>query len=93
MKTQKLHKDLQKKGFERYFEVKKSDLNKVLKYFGKKVMFKNPSSSLGILAKTEIFKVGGAQYNFEGKLVLRVYGTSYKDTFGRCMSLNEMKLV
>ncbi len=91
--TIKLHKDLSTSDFKKYFNVKTADANKLHKYLGKLVQYKKWNPSLGSIAKTEKYKVGGFQYNFKGELCLRVYCTSFNDTFGRVMGLKEFKVV
>lgn len=89
MKAIQLHKDLQNSNFDHLFKgVKQRE-----RLIGKKVKFKNWEPSMGTLAKDEIWKVGSFQRNYKGETVMRVYATSFKDTFGRCMSFKEATFV
>jgi hypothetical protein len=89
MKTTKLHKDLQTPSFNHLFKGVKQKKSLI----GKKVKFANWEPSMGSLAKTEIWKVGSLQRDYKGDICMRVYATSFKDTFGRCMGFDEAKFV
>lgn len=63
------------------------------KLMGKKVMFKKWNPGLGTAAKNEVFYVGGIQYNYRGDVSVRIYYTSFEDTFGRCASPSDLKII
>tara|TARA_R100000388_G_C7132024_1_gene105908 strand:+ start:190 stop:492 length:303 start_codon:yes stop_codon:yes gene_type:complete len=97
----KLHKDLTESGLASKFQMSTITDNLELgKFLGKKVRYKkelleNPSflRSVGEYALTEVYKIKQVQKDWQGKDVLRGYATvNYKDTFGRCLDVEEIEV-
>ncbi len=97
-----IHKDLQESGLADIYNMSTITDNLELgKFLGKKVRYKkellNNDSflrSVGEYALTEIYEIKQVQKNYKNDDVLRGYATvNYKDTFGRCLNINEIELV
>ena len=96
-----IHKDLTASGLADKFQISAITDNLELgKFLGKKVRYKkellkNPSflRSVGEYALTEVYEVKQVQKDWQGKDVLRGYATvNYKDTFGRCLNVEEIEV-
>jgi hypothetical protein len=64
-------------------------------WLGKKVRYLRSCDWIkhGTLARDCIFEVREVQNDFEGKPVLRIYNTSFADTFGRCCGTELLEMI
>jgi len=97
-----IHKDILESGLADQLKISAITDNLELgKFLGKKVRYKkellnNPSflRSVGEYALTEIYEIKQVQKDWQDNDVLRGYATvNYKDTFGRCLNVEEIEEV
>ena len=98
----KIHNDLKNSGIADLYKISYlTDNLELAKFIGKKVRYKRKLlkddsflKSVGTNALTEIYEVKQVQKNYKDQDVLRGYATlNYNDTFGRCLSVEEIELV
>lgn len=87
MDKKPIHIDLQNKYFDKFLKVKST--TGLESFIGMKARYKNWTPALGSLAKDEVYLIGSIQKIYNGDFAFRVYATSYGDTFGRPMKIDE----
>lgn len=91
MKQKPLHPAIDIPAFDHLLKVQSA--TGLESFIGAKVKYKDWTPQQGTLAKTEVYIVGSIQKIYDGSFAFRVYATSYNDTFGRPMKLNEAEIV
>lgn len=82
-----------------YFNITDNAENNLKKYMNKRVRYRADKLSNefirknGTIALTETFIVKESQYDFENKVCLRMYATSFDDTMGRVAYEDDIAVV